>query len=383
MQKFNFHNPGRMVFGENSAVKRAGKELDALGCSRVMLVTDGPLSETDMIETIKEALSERLVAVFDQVVPDTGVDVVGSAVKTARRETVDSVISVGGGSSIDTAKAVAAALTHDEEAVRDLIGFNKLKNKPAPHIAVPTTAGTGSECTSMAMIKDREKGKKLVLLDDKLIPEVAILDPVLTVGLPPNLTASTGMDAMTHAAEAIMSTRAMPPADALALHSVRMIMKNLPRALQDGSDLNARGAMLVASSCAGQAFQNAYVGIVHAMAHALGGMFGVPHGLANAIMLAVGMEYNSEAAPQKVAMIGEAMKVSSTGDVKEDAQKAIIAMREFASSLGIPLKLSDAGVDGSGLDECAQLALKDPSIYTNPKMPEDAEAIKDLLQKCL
>ncbi len=383
MQRFNFHNPGRMVFGENSAKKRAGKELVSLGCSRTLLVTDSSLADTEMVSSIKESLGDNLAAVFDKVVPDTGIELVDEAVESARAAGADSVVSVGGGSSIDTAKAIAAVLSHHGAAVSELIGFNKLQNRPVPHLAVPTTAGTGSECTSMAMIKDRQKGRKMVLLDDGIIPETALLDPLLTKGLPGDLTASTGMDAMTHAAEAIMSTRTMPPADALAIHAIRMIAANLPAALQDGTDMEARSAMLVASSCAGQAFQNAYVGIVHAMAHALGGMFGVPHGLANAIMLATGMEYNASAVPEKVALIGETMGVPLTGNKEEDAKSAIKKMREFTSKLGIPLKLADAGVDGPKTDDCARLALSDPSIYTNPQMPESADEIAELLNKCM
>jgi alcohol dehydrogenase len=329
-----------------------------------------------MLENVRDALGDGLAVQFTGVVPDTGIDIIDEAANLARESGADSVVSVGGGSSIDTAKAVAAMLGTEAGSVRNVIGFSKLKQKPAPHVAIPTTAGTGSESTCMAVIKDREAGKKL-------IPDAGILDPLLSVTMPRGVTASTGMDAMTHAAESIMSKRATPPTDALALHAVSLITKHLPRAVENGDDLEARGMMLVASNLAGQAFQNALVGVVHAMAHALGGIVGVPHGLANGILLWVGMEYNAGAAPDRVAMIGKAMGMVMSGDAGRDAALSVEGVKLFSKKIGIPERLRNAGVDDSCLAEVAALALDDPALSTNPRKPEEPAEIEALFKKCM
>lgn len=383
MRSFTFHSPTRLVFGKGAATKKLSKELSALGAKRALVVTDETIAGSEMVEGVRAALGDRVAATFTGVVPDTGIEIIDKAVGMAREAGADSVVSVGGGSSIDTAKSVAAVLGMGADTVAGLIGFFKLDKAPVPHIAVPTTAGTGSECTSMAVIKDREQGKKLLLLDYKLIPPVGILDPLLSVSMPRGVTAATGMDAMTHAAEAIMSASAMPPSDALALHAISLICEHLPVAVDKGDDLEARGMMLIASAEAGQAFLNAYVGVVHAMAHALGGIVGVPHGLANGILLAVGMEYNAEAVPERVAMIGRAMGVEMTGDAAEDAQAGVRAMREFSSKVGIPSRLKNAGVDPGCLADVARLAFEDPALTTNPRKPEGPDDLEALFKTCM
>jgi len=380
MKPFKFHNPGRLVFGQG-AIKNIANELNTLSAKRPILVTDEGLAPTPIVASVKDALSKVLAAEFTGVVPDTGIEIIDQAVKVAREAGADSVVSVGGGSSMDTAKGIAAMLTSEADSIKDLVGFFKLKQLPAPHLAVPTTEGTGSECTSMAVVKDRAEGKKLLIIDPRLIPQVGILDPELTTSMPKEVTAGTGMDAMTHAAESVMSTSAMPPADALALHAISLIVEYLPRAIDKGDDIEARGMMLIASAEAGQAFQNAYVGIVHAMAHALGGIFGVPHGKGNGMLLWLGMEYNAATVPEKVAMIGKAMGKTMTGKGEEDAGSAIDAMREFAKTVGMPEKIADAGVDTSRLADAAALALADPALATNPRKPESAKELEEIYKR--
>lgn len=382
MRAFSFHNPGKLVFGKKAS-RNAGAELLALGARRPLLVTDEALIKTEIVETVKKPLEAALAGVFSDVAPDTGFEIIAAAVAMARKVGADSVISVGGGSSIDTGKAVAAVLGTGVESVKELIGFYKLTKRPAPHLAIPTTAGTGSEVTSMAVIKDRAAGRKLLLLDPKLIPEVGILDPLLTLGLPPAITAATGMDALTHAAEALMSRNAQPPTDALALHALALIAQNLPQAALHGDDVEARSFMLVASAEAGMAFQNAYVGVVHAMAHALGGIFGVPHGLANGLLLWAGAEYNAKEVPARVAMIGKAMGIKESGTPEEDAARTVEMLREFTKKIGLPSKLTDVGVDPSRLSEVAALALADAAFLSNLRKTEDPGEIEAILRKCL
>jgi len=382
MKPFVFHNPGKMVFGQGSA-DRLDRELGKLGAKKPLIVTDEIIAGSEMVEKVQSVLGDGVAGTFTGVAPDSGIEIIDEASKFAREEGADSVVSVGGGSSIDTGKAVAAMLSSGADTVADIIGFNKLKAPPAPHIAVPTTAGTGSECTSMAVIKDRQQGKKLILMDRKLIPPVGILDPAFTVSMPKNITAATGMDAMTHAAEAVMSVNAMPPSDALAFHAIAAITKYLPRAYQDGNDMEARSMMLVAASEAGQAFQNALVGVVHAMAHALGGIAGVPHGLANGILLSIGMQYNAESVPERVAMIGAAMGAGKSGDAKKDAGEAVRLMEEFVERVGIPRRLALAGVELDCIADLAALALADPAMSTNPRKPESAEELEALFKRRL
>jgi len=382
MRSFIFHNPGRLVFGKGAVEKRLARELSDLGGSRAFVVSDKALSKSEMIERVKAALGDKLVGFFSGVEPDPGIEIIDRAAAEARAVEADCVVSVGGGSSIDTGKAVAALVASGTASVRELIGFAKLSRRPALHLALPTTAGTGSECTSMSVLKDREAGKKVLILDPRLVPDLGLLDPTLTLGLPPRLTAATGMDAMTHAAEAIMSIKAMPPADALALHAVSAITEHLPRVIEDGADLEARGMMLIAAAEAGQAFTNAYVGVVHALAHALGGMFGVPHGEANAMLLWVGMEFNASVVPERVALIGKAMGIEPSGDAARDADRAVAAMREFTVKTGLPLKLGDYGVDQERLSELSALALSDTSLGTSPRKPESAKELEELYRKC-
>ncbi len=383
MKPFTFHNPGKLVFGEGSAKKRVKKELNKLGASRPVLVTDETISASEMVETVKDALGDSMAALFNGVVPDTGIDIIDKAAEIAREDEADSVVSVGGGSSIDTAKAVASILGSQADSVREIIGFNKLANSPAPHVAIPTTAGTGSECTSMAMVKDRQGGKKLVIMDQKLIPQVGILDPTFTRTMPKGVTAATGMDALTHAVEAIVSTNSMPPADALAMQAISVIHRFLPKAFEDPEDMEARSMMLVASAEAGQAFQNAYVGIVHAMAHALGGIVGLPHGLANGILLPVGMEYNAYTVPEKVALVGSAMGIEGSGDPAADARETIKAVQELAAKVGIPDRLRNAGVDPECVEQASAFAMVDPALFTNPRQPKDSKEMEDLFAKCM
>ena len=382
MKPFKFHNPGKLVFGKGAA-KNVAEELKALSVERPILITDETMAGSKGVEEVRTALGDALVSQFTEVVPDTGFEIIDEAAEIAREARADSVISIGGGSSIDTAKAVAAMLGMGATAVSELVGFNKLTARPAPHVVIPTTAGTGSECTSLAVIKDRANNKKVLLMDQKLIPDVGVLDPLLSVSMPKGVTAATGMDAMTHAAEAIMSSRSIPFADALAVYAISLVTANLPRAVAQGEDVDARGLMLIAAAQAGQAFQNAYVGVVHAMAHALGGLVGVPHGLANGILLWVGMEYNAYVVPEKVARIGEAMGLRPSGKPADDAAAAVQAMREFAARVGIPERLKNAGVDDSCIAGAAALALADPSMYTNPRKTKDPKEIEELFRRCL
>ena len=318
---------------------------------------------------------------FSEVPQDTGVEVVDAAAEFARKNGADMVISVGGGSVIDTAKGMCILLT-EGGTLRDFNGVQLLSRPQVPHMVIPTTAGTGSEVTNAAVIMDREMGQKRLLVENFNVPRMAILDPKMTEKLPPLLTASTGMDAMTHAVEAVHSIPHEPITDGLALHAIRLLYRYLPVCVENGSDLHARGQVQIAATMAGWAFGNAMVGIVHAMAHSIGAIAHVPHGIANGILLAESMEFNLEEAADGYAMIAEAMGVREKGmDDHDAARAAISAMREFTLRIGHPQRFSEMGVSEQDIVKAADLSLSDGSIVNNPRIVMDSSEVLDIFQK--
>jgi len=292
---FNYFGPTKIVFGVNAS-RDADIEMGALGGSKAVVVTDKGIIKAGLVDGITECLGGKCAGVFSEVPQDTGVEVVDAAAEFARKNGADMVISVGGGSVIDTAKGMCILLT-EGGTLRDFNGVQLLSRPQVPHMVIPTTAGTGSEVTNAAVIMDREMGQKRLLVENFNVPRMAILDPKMTEKLPPLLTASTGMDAMTHAVEAVHSIPHEPITDGLALHAIRLLYRYLPVCVENGSDLHARGQVQIAATMAGWAFGNAMVGIVHAMAHSIGAIAHVPHGIANGILLAESMEFNLERPP--------------------------------------------------------------------------------------
>jgi alcohol dehydrogenase len=314
-------------------------------------------------------------------IQDSGVHIINEAAALAKEAGADCLVSVGGGSTIDTAKGMAVLLKEGGK-LEDYAGFQLLTRPQTPHIVVPTTSGTGSEATMTAVVKDWDRNRKLLFSDTNMIPNVGILDPTIVAGLPKGLTATTGMDAFTHAVESIHTLQASPIADAMALQAIRLIYEFLPRCVEDGSDLLARGQQQCAATIAGVAFDNAQVGLPHALAHSLGGVFKVPHGLANSIVLPHCMRFNLEDAADRYALIATTMGLDTRGKGDtEAAELAIDAIAEFTKKLGIPQRLRDAGVPEEGLIEVAELALSDGAIVYNPTMVFETDQIMDVLKK--
>ena len=268
----------------------------------------------------------------------------------------DAVISIGGGSVMDTAKGIAILLK-EGGSLLDYQGFQVLTRRQTPHIAIPTTAGTGSEVTYVAVVKDHQKKQKLLFGDYHIIPDTAILDPALTVDLPPRLTAATGLDAFSHGLEALSSAQREPVADALGLHAIRLIKEFLPRALKNGADLAARGQMLIAASLGGAAFSNAQVGLIHAIAHVVGARHGVHHGMANAILMPHVMRFNNSVVADRFRLAAEAMGADVRGMSDEAAGLCAAAaieafVRENGSSHAASRRWSAAGRPGSVRGGC-------------------------------
>ena len=378
---FVFWCPTKVVFGKNTALDVA-IEVENLKCKRALIVTDRDLvKNTDIPERIRKALGNLSVGIFSDVEADSGVHIVNQGAKVGKELGADCLVSVGGGSAIDTAKGIAILLKEGGK-LQDYAGFQVLTRPQTPHIVIPTTAGTGSEVTYIAVIKDHEAGRKLLFGDYNILPNVAILDPKMTEGLPPLLTAATGMDAMSHAIEAMHSLQKEPVADGMALHAIRLIREFLPRAVEKGKDMTARGQMLIAANMAGAAFSNAQVGIVHALAHSVGAKFKVHHGLANSILLPACLRYNADACGDVYLDILSALGVNVKGIPADKAgEVAADEIAEFTKKLGLPQRLRDAGVPEEGLKECSELALSDGAIVYNPKFIGDSAEVLKIYQQ--
>ncbi len=371
---FVYFGPTKIVFGAGAA-RDVGVEMADLGCGRALVVTDPGVMKAALVEGVLKALGERCVGIWSDVPQDTGMGVVNRAAAFAREKGADCVVSVGGGSVIDTGKGICILLT-EGGCFEDFEGIQLLTRPQTPHIVIPTTAGTGSEVTNMAVILDERKGQKIFIVENFNTPRIAILDPLMTEKLPPLLTASTGMDALTHAVEALHSLQREPIADGLAMQAIRLIHRHLPVCVRSGSDLEARGQVQLAATMAGWAFSNVLVGLVHAMAHSLGAIARVPHGIANGILLPHVMVFNRDDAGESYAMVAEALRVREKGmDEREAAEAAVAAIRSFLERIGHPLRLSEVGVTDEDIAKAAALSLSDGAIVNNPRMVLSEEEV--------
>jgi alcohol dehydrogenase class IV len=394
MQPFTFHTPTKIVFGPDTA-SGVVDAVEEMGCSKPFIVTDANLIKAGVLAPIFASFTGERVSkpiVFDAVPPDSDLDCVRKSVEAAKAGGCDMVIAIGGGSVIDTAKVTAIGLSRDGDVLQ-YEGMNTLESRLCPMIAIPTTAGTGSEVSAVAMIK--QDLKKIMFGSRFLFPDLAILDPHLLVTLPPRLTAATGMDALTHAIESYVSTTANSPSDALSLEAMRLIFENLLKATESGDDLDARAALLVASTMAGVAFTNAGVGIVHALAHTVGAVYSTHHGLTNAVFLPHGIVFNKPTAREKYATaygyLRHALRTADKrvaawfeADIKstdDGAEKLAEAVRKLISTCGLPLRLKDLGVsqpNNGAWQELASISLTDPAIMFNPQEASEEDLVNIL-----
>jgi alcohol dehydrogenase class IV len=371
---YQFHHPTKVIYGEG-LVNDFAHELEELGVNNYFIVSDQVLSSLGLIEQIKtglEAAGFTISGEFYDVPQDASVEAVESISRQATDSGAEGLIAIGGGSVIDATKAANFVFSEGGDLIEDYSGAATLTRPLKPFIAIPTTAGTGSENTIIAMIYDVANKTKLAFSDKFLLPDLAVLDPVMTQSLPPGLTASTGMDALTHAVESYLGVDSSPHSEALAVAAIKYIFKYLVRATQKGDDLEARGGMLIAANMAGSSFSHSMVGCVHSMAHAVGGLTRVPHEVANAILLPHGMEYNFEVCKEKFAALAPVMGVDVTGkSIDEAARKAIAAVRDLGRQLNaldaLPVRLRDAGVPEESLSTIAEAAVEDGSVIYNPR----------------
>jgi len=377
---FVFSIPTLIVFGCN-CVEELGKRVKSLEGSKALIVTDKGIVNSGILEKVENILLKDNIEfiIFDEVEPNPLDTTVERGVDIAIREKCNIVIGIGGGSSMDAAKAVAMRVTNREGTLLDYIGINRVKNNPLPIIAVPTTSGTASELTIFSVLTNSKDMTKISIGSDLLTPKIAICDPTLTISMPPNITATTGMDALTHAIESYVTTVATPVTKALALESIRLIANNLRRAVSRGEDLQARTNMLLASLLAGMAFRHTRLGIAHALAMPLGSWdIRLPHGLANALVLPYVMEFNLPGNLEGYAEIAIAMGESSGDTLRETALKSVKAVKELIRDIGLPKNLKSVGVKREDFDRISQEAMKSGNLAVNPRICKKEDLISIL-----
>ncbi|MFM1651560.1 hydroxyacid-oxoacid transhydrogenase [Brevibacillus sp. B_LB10_24] len=396
---WEFFSTERIVFG-NGSIQELDKILQRLKAKNIFLVTDPGIKGAGIADKIIGLLQNAgyNVAVYDQAVPEPPIETAIECHEFAKSHMdTDAIIGLGGGSSIDLAKVVALLMAHGGHP-RDYFGEHRVPGPIAPLIAIPTTAGTGSEVTSVAVLADVENNLKIGISDNYLRPAVALLDPELTVGLPPYVTACSGIDALSHAVEAytaknfryiqaegeLLFKGSLPLADALAFKAIELVAENLVLAVQQGSNLEARSNMLLGSLLAGMAFSNAGTAAAHALAYPIGGLVKSPHGEVTGLLLPYVMEYNTSVEQEKMAKIALAFGVNPAGKTeKELAEAASQEVFKLVEAIGLPTKLSQIGIKAEDLPEIARKTLEiNRLIRNNPRVPNQ-KSLEELLRKAL
>jgi alcohol dehydrogenase len=375
MNHFSFNGAGEIIFGRG-ALSRLPELAGRYGRGPVLVALDPFFSGSDLKARVAQELKAAGLSpvFFDKIEPEPAPQSAEAGARLAKQRGCNLVIGIGGGSSLDTAKGLAI-LAGNPGKVADYVGLDRVPGPGLPTILVPTTAGTGSEVTFTAVFTNRKTKSKGGINSRFLYPSVALLDPELTLSLPPAVTAQTGMDALTHAMEAYTSNKANPMSDLVALKAVALIGGSLKRAVQKGNDLEARENMLLGSLLAGLALANAGVTAVHAMAYPLGALFNIPHGLANAVLLPYVLEFNRAGCPERFARMGALLGGSVIAPtIERGAKQCVQKVIRLSRAIGIPEKLSDLKVPRKAIPEMAPAALKVARpIENNPRTITEAD----------
>ncbi|MDR1928194.1 MAG: iron-containing alcohol dehydrogenase [Oscillospiraceae bacterium] len=371
----------QLLQGANS-LRELPALIKSLGLKKLLIVTDRELMRLGLPQPLFQGLEQAGVAfaVFDETCQNPTIENIERARKRYLDESCDALVAFGGGSPMDCAKGVGARLVRPTKSLAQLRGLLKIRRRLPPFFAVPTTAGTGSETTLAAVVTDPEAQEKYPMNDPALRPKYAVLDPLLTIGLPKHITAATGMDALTHAVEAFIGRSNTKNTEARALEAVRLIFANLETVYEDGKNLPAREAMLRASYFAGIAFTRAYVGYCHAVAHKLGGLYHVPHGLANAILLPHVLDYFGESAQARLALLAKAAGIAKQGQSQAELAAAFIeAIRGMNRRMGIPEGFEC--IREADIPEIIDAAFKEAHpLYPVPKIMTRADCAALLLR---
>jgi alcohol dehydrogenase class IV len=363
-----------VAFGEEAL-----DALETVKGSRAMVVTDQTIRRLGFVEEVVQRLRKNgmEVLVFDEVEPEPSKETVMRGAERAREFSPDWFVGLGGGSCMDAAKAIWVMYERPDLRIEDITPMTELGlRRKARLVCIPTTSGTGSEATWAAVITSREEVFKVELASREILPDLSIVDPRLASKMPPSLTASTGMDVISHAVEAYLSQWSNPFSDALALQALRLAFRYLPRAHANGSDMEARDKMHVAATMAGMAFSNSQIGLIHAMGHSLGAVYHIPHGRTVGLFLPYGMEYAREVARERLVDIAWAAGLEAPSR-EETVERLLGWVREFVRGLGEPLSVRELGIgreDFEGrLEELVRKAMQSTGIFTSPRVPEDAD----------
>lgn len=379
-KSFAYYMPTRIESGSGIS-KKTGEFIRELGISNVLIVTDKGVRTANLLEEVEKSLLDANVQyeIYDEIEPNPSAETIEKGTEFLQQYKSEAVLAVGGGSSIDTAKGIAVMAVNPGNII-DYEGVGKIQNPPLPIIAIPTTAGTGSEVTPSTVVTNRETSFKLAVISPNLYPRLAILDPVLTLNLPQGITAATGMDALTHAIESYTSKTANPISQAFAIQAVKMIGENLTKTYFVGTDLESRENMLVASMLAGAAFAQSRLGNVHAISHTFGGVFNVPHGIANAALLPFVMRYNLLACAEQYKDIAAALGADVIGlTAVQAAEKAIEEVIQMNQSMNIPLNIQELGVSLDALPKLVEDSMRSGNVLVNPRLTR-AEDIQSIIE---
>lgn len=381
---YPFRMPGTVLTGVGAA-DRVGDEAARLRGARALVITDQGILKSGWVDKTMERLQQAglKTTLFSEVVAEPPMGAMNDAADRLREADADLVVGIGGGSSLDTAKMLACLLTNGGK-VQDYFGIEQIPKRGLPMIMLPTTAGTGSEVTPNAIFTDTAAKLKKGVVSPFLLPDVAIVDPQLTLSCPAAITAATGMDALTHAIESFTSAKATPLTDVWAVEAIRVISRSLRTAVFRGSDLVARTDMALGSMMAGVSLANAGVGAVHALAYPVGGKFGVPHGVSNSQLLPYVMEYNVQGNIQKFAEVARLMGEPVAGlSTREAAQVVVAGTRRLGEDIGIPMRMRHFHVTADAIPEMSQQAFNNRRLMDNNPRALTLDEVRAIYEKAL
>lgn len=377
---FHFFVRSNITFGR-CAIEQLPEMIRNYGIKNIMVVYDNGVKAAGIADKVLEQIEKTGVSytIFDRVIPNPTNEVVEEAAALAKEKEIDGFVAVGGGSSIDLAKAVNVLMTNPG-TIGQYGGMNMVKNACLPFIAIPTTAGTSSEITNVSALIDTEKVIKYVVIDNHIVPTDVIADPDFTRTVPAGVTAATGMDAITHAVESYISNEATPLTEYNSLKGLQILYENLPKVVADGTDMEAREQMMLGCIITGFGFSNANLGLVHGIAHTLSAHFGLAHGMANATVLPYVMEYNAQSCPEKMIQLAQAIGIEMSGKKEEDQYALAEELKKLIKKLQIRT-LSEQGIKEEDFDMLAEDVLKEPVLGFNPRQGITKEDILAILRK--
>lgn len=387
---YEFQNAAKILSGE-FAIENIPHELKSLGAKKILILTDKTLEKIGTLQILVDAISCKdieIAGIYTDIPTDSSIDVINEIVKMYKELNCEAIIALGGGSVIDTAKGTRMVLAQEKENIMDLAGCELITyGKHIPFVAIPTTSGTGSEVTLVAVILNKLQNIKMEFISYYLVPDVAVLDPRMTLTLPKKITASTGIDALCHAVEGYTCLQKNPISDAYATSAIEIIRDDLVETVKNGSDKKLRLAMANASLMAGIAFSNSMVGMIHAIGHSVGAVSRVPHGDAMSILMPHCMRFNKDKLEAEYAKLllyiaGEEVYVNTPNEKKADKTIEYIEemIKELNEIAGLPIKLSEANVKKEDFEAIAKKSLNDGAIIVNPKHVDYNDVIKILEQ---